>query len=352
MGSMRITGSSLQSCIVSAVLKTFTGRAIICVTRPAFVRAVVSGTQGVNDDVHDLCDEHAAILWCALMPANHGADVIRSSKPCKAPPRWRSLLPDSQVIPGRSDLLVLQLWKDDELLGIIGAARRASDSPFDEGDHERLESMGVVASNMIALQHKCDELQRREIVTRALHGVAGAYCVVDEDRRRMVWTSSMGYAISDDDMWAHEREIVEAVERHGHSVEADGQSYHYPSLGLGQVVRVAELGAQPIFGAERCSAIAVASAGPLGALSPREMQIARLLLAGYTTINAAAILNVSENTIRTYVRRLYRKLNVVSRADLARECASKYGLVISKDESATGASTRCASSAPRASVDG
>jgi DNA-binding CsgD family transcriptional regulator len=40
---------------------------------------------------------------------------------------------------------------------------------------------------------------------------------------------------------------------------------------------------------------------------------------GYTIVNAAAILGLTENTVRTYVRRLYRKLGVNTRTDLVRQ---------------------------------
>lgn len=51
-------------------------------------------------------------------------------------------------------------------------------------------------------------------------------------------------------------------------------------------------------------------------LSAREREIAQLLIEGYAALNAAAILELSEHTVRTYVRRLYKKLNVSNRADL------------------------------------
>ncbi|WP_394823062.1 LuxR C-terminal-related transcriptional regulator [Pendulispora albinea] len=54
-------------------------------------------------------------------------------------------------------------------------------------------------------------------------------------------------------------------------------------------------------------------------LSPREREVARLLVAGYTVVNTAAIMGIGESTVRTYVRRLYRKLAVTNRADLVRE---------------------------------
>ena len=53
-------------------------------------------------------------------------------------------------------------------------------------------------------------------------------------------------------------------------------------------------------------------------LSQREHEIARYLTEGYSTINIGAILEISPNTVRTYVRRIYTKLNVCSRVELVR----------------------------------
>ena len=60
----------------------------------------------------------------------------------------------------------------------------------------------------------------------------------------------------------------------------------------------------------------------LEGLSRREREIARLLVAGYSGVNVAAIAGLSENTVRTYVRRLYHKLDVNNRADLVRKLVS------------------------------
>lgn len=51
-------------------------------------------------------------------------------------------------------------------------------------------------------------------------------------------------------------------------------------------------------------------------LSPREREIARLLANGYSLVNAAAILGLSDNTARTYLRRTYTKLGVCNRVQL------------------------------------
>jgi DNA-binding CsgD family transcriptional regulator len=56
-------------------------------------------------------------------------------------------------------------------------------------------------------------------------------------------------------------------------------------------------------------------------LSPREREVSRMLVEGYANLNVAAHLGISENTIRTYIRRLYKKLNVCNRIDLIRACA-------------------------------
>jgi DNA-binding CsgD family transcriptional regulator len=61
--------------------------------------------------------------------------------------------------------------------------------------------------------------------------------------------------------------------------------------------------------------------GLLG-LSPREHEIAQRLGEGYTHVNISAIYGLSPHTVRTYIRRVYKKLNVVSRAGLIRELLS------------------------------
>jgi DNA-binding CsgD family transcriptional regulator len=60
-------------------------------------------------------------------------------------------------------------------------------------------------------------------------------------------------------------------------------------------------------------------AGGAARLSPREREVARLLVDGYSHVNVAALCGVTTNTVRTLTRRLYRKLGVCNRADLVRE---------------------------------
>jgi DNA-binding CsgD family transcriptional regulator len=100
-----------------------------------------------------------------------------------------------------------------------------------------------------------------------------------------------------------------------------------PQLPNGSVVAVAKIDGDPVFAAPRCAVVRVEplSGKPHAAmegLSRREREIARLLVAGYSGVNVAAIAGLSENTVRTYVRRLYQKLAVNNRADLVRKLMS------------------------------
>ncbi|WNG57333.1 hypothetical protein F0U59_23095 [Archangium gephyra] len=53
-------------------------------------------------------------------------------------------------------------------------------------------------------------------------------------------------------------------------------------------------------------------------LSEREREVSRLLVMGYSGLNVAAITGLSENTVKTYIRRVYQKLGVSNRTDLVR----------------------------------
>jgi DNA-binding CsgD family transcriptional regulator len=90
-------------------------------------------------------------------------------------------------------------------------------------------------------------------------------------------------------------------------------------------VAVAKVEGDPVFNNAKCAILRVEpqdKAAPIEGLSKREREIARLLVAGYSGVNVAAISGLSENTVRTYVRRLYQKLGVANRADLVRKLMS------------------------------
>jgi DNA-binding CsgD family transcriptional regulator len=89
----------------------------------------------------------------------------------------------------------------------------------------------------------------------------------------------------------------------------------------GSVAAVTAIEGDPVFGGARCAVVRVATqkSAAFSGLSKREREIARLLVSGYSGVNVAALSGLSENTVRTYVRRLYGKLGVNNRADLVRK---------------------------------
>ena len=61
-------------------------------------------------------------------------------------------------------------------------------------------------------------------------------------------------------------------------------------------------------------------------LTPREVEVLTLIAKGYTSLVAAELLGLSRHTVAGYVKDIYRKLNVSTRAEAALE-ASRRGIV-------------------------
>jgi two-component system response regulator NreC len=55
-----------------------------------------------------------------------------------------------------------------------------------------------------------------------------------------------------------------------------------------------------------------------GLLSPREVEIVRLIALGYTSAEIAAMLHLSRRTVETHRARIFQKLRLTTRADLVR----------------------------------
>lgn len=169
-----------------------------------------------------------------------------------------------------------------------------------------------------------DELAREASAQRALSRASGALYVVDRDTKRVVWAADREHGIDwAEDVAPIEESIVNAANK---LLEAGARGEALPTpprLPRGTVTAVAKIEDDPVFNSAR---VVVVRVEPLGekppameALSRREREIARLLVAGYSGVNVAAIAGLSENTVRTYVRRLYQKLSVSNRADLVRK---------------------------------
>lgn len=229
--------------------------------------------------------------------------------------------------------LLLFLHEGGVLFGLAGLERRASEGEFGDGDKRAFEELApfVVAGARSQLQY--DELSREAAALRALvgygprpAGVSGVVYVVDRDRKSVVWAADREHGVDwDDDVAPIEDQLVDAAERLLAARQRGDALPTPPRLPTGTVVAVARIDDDPVFGGARCAAIRVEAPkkpAPIEGLSKREREIARLLVAGYSGVNVAAISGLSENTVRTYVRRLYAKLGVNNRADLVRKLVS------------------------------
>lgn len=231
-----------------------------------------------------------------------------------------------ELIPEHDKVLAVSVNARPGMLLCIGLARRADLPAFRLADRRQLQAVVPVASHLAALQAECMEFQRRELVFLALRHVTDACCVVDRENRRIAWMCELRRGSScARDVQSHEGRFIDLVEEaYAESLTGDN-IVAFPTVGHTSVVRVCDLSAPSVFGGAPCLAVALVHSGPSTIkLSARERQIAQMMVTGFTTVNAAAILGVSENTIRTYVRRLYRKLNVTNRTDLATRCSQAY----------------------------
>jgi len=224
--------------------------------------------------------------------------------------------------------LLLFLHEGGVLFGLAGLERRASDPAFTQDDVHRLEMLApfVVAGGRSQIAY--DELTREAVAIRALGKIKGTLFVVNRDSRSVIWAVDRDRGVDwETDVVPIERDIVQAVEV---SIEARAKNEPLPTpprLPDGTVMGVARIDGDPVFAGARCAVLRVepsekANSPVLDGLSRREREIARLLVAGYSGVNVAAISGLSENTVRTYVRRLYTKVGVSNRADLVRKLVS------------------------------
>jgi DNA-binding CsgD family transcriptional regulator len=298
---------TLSRGILSVVQAAMSSTAAFCVILgDELVECATTGWLSIDGIVEPVGDRHiSALLPEALHDGVHASRI--------------------ELLDGHDQLLVVSF--DVESMRVCaGVVRPRAVAPFDPTELGRLHDLVPVALQLAALHARCLEYARNELVLRSLRSVTDACCVLDLDTRRVRWVHELDrdqpcarYIFHD------EENFINLVERlHGASSD-DEQSPGSAVIGRLRVVRTVDLGRPEEFDASRSLAVALTyTDGESTKLSTRERQIAQLLATGYSTVNAAAILSLSENTIRTYVRRLYRKLEITNRADLTRKCAELY----------------------------
>lgn len=224
------------------------------------------------------------------------------------------------------------------LFGLGGLERRAEDGEFTAAEAAQLEQLAPFIVAGARSQIAYDELAREAAALRALGSVKGTLLVVDREARRVLWAADREHGIEwEQDIAPIEDALVNAAEKSLESRARGDAIPTPPRLPNGTVTAVAKLEDEPVFSGARCAVVRVEPLGgkpaAIDILSRREREIARLLVAGYSGVNVAAIAGLSENTVRTYVRRLYQKLNVNNRADLVRKLMAPEPKAASKPSS-------------------
>jgi DNA-binding CsgD family transcriptional regulator len=229
---------------------------------------------------------------------------------------------------GMGRALLLFLHEGGVLFGLAGLERRASEPEFSREDVSKVELLSPFIIAGARSQIAYDELTREAAALRSLGKVRGTLFIVDRDKQSVVWAIDRERGIDwEQDVVPVEREIVQATEQSLQSRAKNEPLPTPPRLPDGTVMGVAKVEGDPVFGGARCAVLRVeptekAQNTVLEGLSRREREVARLLVAGYSGVNVAAISGLSENTVRTYVRRLYAKVGVSNRADLVRKLVS------------------------------
>lgn len=293
---------SLGRSIVGAIQAAVSSTTAFCLISGGEIVKRAAGWLAIHGIVEPACDHHLAKLLPELL--FEGAREAHL-----------------ELVEGH-DRTILVSFAVRSMHVCAGVARGPAAPPFEPADLRRLQGVVPVVSQLVTLHAQCSEHERRELVLHALRAVTDAYCVIDLDTRRVRWV----HDLRDDqacarDILGDERRFIELVERAHLESGLDEQLVGLATVGHTTVVRTAELGRPAEFDEARTVAVAlVYSGGRSPTLSARERQIAQLLARGYSIVNAAAILSLSENTVRTYVRRVYRKLEITNRADLTRKC--------------------------------
>jgi DNA-binding CsgD family transcriptional regulator len=223
-----------------------------------------------------------------------------------------------------SSVLIVFLHEGGVLFGVCGLERTASDGPFTPDDVAVLDGLASFIMAGARAQMAYDELAREASCLRALGGVTGALYVIDRDAKEVIWAADRERGIDwEQDVLPFEDALANAAERLLASRARGDALPTPPRLPNGSVTAVSKIDDDPVFAQARVCVVRIEPLGEQGTamdtLSRREREIARLLVAGYSGVNVAAIAGLSENTVRTYVRRLYLKLGVSNRADLVRK---------------------------------
>lgn len=200
-------------------------------------------------------------------------------------------------------VLIVVLVSNGVTRGVAGLERTSAEPGF---SRRELDEIGALAGalSLAAGYALAVELFAYEEAAMRGHDTRSALSMLaDTDARQIIWASSTEQPLNwQRDVLPLQRLLFETGSAGGSVAAAKAVAVEIHELDLDTA---------------RYSVVRVPGTATLS-LSRREREVAQLLIGGYANLNIAAHLGISENTIRTYIRRLYKKLNVCNRIDLIR----------------------------------
>lgn len=229
-----------------------------------------------------------------------------------------SILSSDAAAAAERCALFIPLLDGSRLFGIVGATTGFIANPLD------LEALGGLAEALSALSRTFSqhlELTRWLEVSKCAGTPDAICCVVDNEVSELIWVGSRDrQELQESAVRRCAQQVMLLAKQFGTDTSEPLASY--ASLECGAVIDIKSSASLETFGPHDLSVVAIRPGTTRSQLSAREDQIARLLVAGYAVVNAAAVMGLSENTVQTYVRRIYQKLLVKSRAEFIRAYAS------------------------------
>jgi DNA-binding CsgD family transcriptional regulator len=325
--------SSFRRRVIDALRSVVPAHAGFCFLGRGDGRAIRDATRVVGDNRVGIAlgaDIRLAKAF-SFTPSDVCATMRRAYLATELYPEWQAVpffaenaFGEKTAGAGVSSALVIFLHEGGVLFGVCGLERKGDEGPFTEADLETLDGLASFIMAGARAQLAYDELAREASCLRALGNVSGALYVIDRDAKQVVWAADRERGIDwEQDVTPIEDALVNAAERLLASRARGDALPTPPRLPNGSVTAVSKIDDDPVFAQARVCVVRIEPLGEqataMDTLSRREREIARLLVAGYSGVNVAAIAGLSENTVRTYVRRLYLKLGVSNRADLVRK---------------------------------
>jgi DNA-binding CsgD family transcriptional regulator len=230
-----------------------------------------------------------------------------------------------QVTRGRSGgvhRLRLTLRHEETTVAAFELERSEIEPPFSCREREQIERLGYLVTNAVVAQIDFMDAQCELAVLRSVGPGHKTYLLFDRNKATVLWGSEQARPLNwSRDVEPCERSIVNSAESLLVAQTGD-DVLPTPMPGpFGLLVAASLISTETPFGSG-CAVMGfrlmAEGGGVIMQLSEQERMVARLLVRGYQPLNIGALTGISEHTVRTYIRRIYKKLRVSSRADLVR----------------------------------